>query len=142
MILLYQRLGAIFMSMHLFISLFCLKVQAFTPDLLVGKLSISLINAIYSTNETLMKQKFLCKSITHYTLQVKSCALRGAGTPCTRGRCPAKVASHSQCHPAGFPTLHPSKRATLDPVIRHDKAGAAQLLSRSAYRLPLRQGSR
>ncbi len=39
MILLYQRLGAILMSMHQFISLFCLKVQASTPDLLVGKLS-------------------------------------------------------------------------------------------------------
>lgn len=38
-ILLYQRLGAMFMSMHQFDLLFCLENQAFTPDLLVGKLS-------------------------------------------------------------------------------------------------------
>ena len=37
--LLYQRFGAIFMSMHRFAKLFCLSNQAFTPILLMGKLS-------------------------------------------------------------------------------------------------------
>ena len=39
MILLYQRLGAVFMSRHQFIKLFCLKVRASTPVFWVGKLS-------------------------------------------------------------------------------------------------------
>ena len=38
-ILLYQGSGAILMSMHQFIVFFCLKIQAFTPILLLGKLS-------------------------------------------------------------------------------------------------------
>ena len=37
--LLYQRFGAIFMSMHRFAKLFCLSNQAFLPILLMGKLS-------------------------------------------------------------------------------------------------------
>ncbi|MEE1257623.1 MAG: hypothetical protein UHN47_14075, partial [Lachnospiraceae bacterium] len=37
--LLYQRVGAIFMSIHQFVKLFCLNYQAYSPTLLVGKLS-------------------------------------------------------------------------------------------------------
>ena len=37
--LLYQRFGAIFMSIHQFVKLFCLNYQAYSPTLLVGKLS-------------------------------------------------------------------------------------------------------
>ena len=39
--LLYQRFGAIFMSIHQFVKLFCLNYQAYSPTLLVGKLSNS-----------------------------------------------------------------------------------------------------
>ena len=52
MILLYQRLDAIFMSMHQFISLFCLKVQASTPDLLVGKLNLIILYKFSLQNTT------------------------------------------------------------------------------------------
>ena len=44
--LLYQRFGAIFMSIHQFVNLFCLNYQAYSPTLLVGKLSYLVVSTI------------------------------------------------------------------------------------------------
>ena len=47
--LLYQRFGATFMSIHQFVKLFCLNYQAYSPTLLVGKLSkLTLNNQLYN----------------------------------------------------------------------------------------------
>lgn len=64
--LLYQRFGAIFMSIHRFAKLFCLKNQAFPPVLLVGKLSKLLkILGDYFTGEYLDKNQMLDSAWSH-----------------------------------------------------------------------------